>query len=62
MLSVQVLDNFEGTDFIQMVMEKHGSGIDLFEFIEGSTTIPEPVCSYIFRQVNTLWTNKNCTL
>lgn len=50
-LSIEVLDNYEGTNFLQMVMEKHGSGIDLFEFIEGSSVIPEPVCSFIFRQV-----------
>lgn len=34
-----------------MVMEKHGSGMDLFEFIERDPVMDEPLASYIFRQV-----------
>jgi len=53
----QVLDIFENPDFIQLVMEKHGSGMDLFEFIDRSPNIDEPLASYIFRQVrqSNLW-------
>lgn len=48
---VQVLDVFENDQFFQMVMEKHGSGMDLFEFIDRSPKLDEPLASYIFRQV-----------
>lgn len=34
-----------------MVMEKHGSGMDLFEFIDREPRLDEPLASYIFRQV-----------
>jgi len=34
-----------------MTMEKHGSGVDLFEFIESVSHVAEPLASYIFRQV-----------
>ncbi len=34
-----------------MVMEKHGEGLDLFEFIERSPKLNEAHVSYIFRQV-----------
>ena len=46
-----MLDVFENAEFIQMVMEKHGSGMDLFEFIDRSPRMDEPLASYIFRQV-----------
>lgn len=46
-----MLDIFENADFIQLVMEKHGSGMDLFEFIDRNPTMDEPLASYIFRQV-----------
>jgi len=46
-----VLDEYEGADFFVMTMEKHGSGVDLFEFIETASSITEPLASYIFRQV-----------
>ena len=36
-----------------MVMEKHGDGLDLFEFIERSPRLNEPLISYMFRQVRT---------
>ena len=34
-----------------MVMEKHGDGLDLFEFIERNPRLDEPLISYMFRQV-----------
>lgn len=34
-----------------MVMEKHGDGLDLFEFIDMQPRLDEPLASYIFRQV-----------
>lgn len=46
-----MLDVFENEDYIQMVMEKHGSGMDLFEFIDRSPLMDEALASYIFRQV-----------
>ena len=48
----QVLDEFEGDEFFVMTMEKHGTGVDLFEFIETASHISEPLASYIFRQVD----------
>lgn len=43
---------FENELFFQMVMEKHGDGMDLFEFIEQQPCLDEPLASYIFRQVH----------
>ncbi|TNN36443.1 PAS domain-containing serine/threonine-protein kinase [Liparis tanakae] len=34
-----------------MVMEKHGDGLDLFEFIDLQPRLDEPLASYIFRQL-----------
>jgi PAS domain-containing serine/threonine kinase len=34
-----------------MVMEKHGDGLDLFEFIERNPRLDEPLISHMFRQV-----------
>ncbi|XP_071508045.1 PAS domain-containing serine/threonine-protein kinase-like [Diadema antillarum] len=48
---VKALDHFENTEFLQLVMEKHGSGIDLFEFIDRQPNFDEPLASYMFRQV-----------
>ncbi|XP_033726773.1 PAS domain-containing serine/threonine-protein kinase-like [Pecten maximus] len=48
---VRVVDVFENEDFVQMVMEKHGSGMDLFEFIDRSPLMDESLASYIFRQM-----------
>ena len=36
-----------------MVMEKHGDGLDLFEFIERRPRLTEQLVSYMFRQVHT---------
>ncbi len=35
-----------------MVMEKHGDGLDLFEFIEMGPQLEEPLISHMFRQVS----------
>ncbi|CAL1278241.1 unnamed protein product, partial [Larinioides sclopetarius] len=48
---VRVLEVFENETFFQMVMEKHGYGMDLFEFIEKHPKMDEPLGSYIFRQI-----------
>ena len=44
---------FENGSYFQMVMEKHGDGLDLFEFIDMQPRLDEPLASYIFRQVCT---------
>lgn len=49
---VRVLDVFENDKYYQLVMEKYGSGMDLFEFIDHKPKLDEPLISYIFRQVN----------
>ncbi|XP_063827723.1 PAS domain-containing serine/threonine-protein kinase [Ostrinia nubilalis] len=48
---VSVVDVFENDKYYQMVMEKHGAGMDLFEFIERRPRLDEPLLSYIFRQI-----------
>ncbi len=48
---MQLLEAYENEHFFQMVMEKHGEGLDLFEFIERSPQLTEQHISYIFRQV-----------
>ncbi|XP_069682889.1 PAS domain-containing serine/threonine-protein kinase isoform X2 [Periplaneta americana] len=48
---VQVLDVFENAKFFQLVMEKHGAGMDLFEFIDRKPYLDETLNSYIFRQI-----------
>ncbi|NXP53713.1 PASK kinase, partial [Heliornis fulica] len=48
---IKVLDVFENEHFFQMVMEKHGSGLDLFTFIDNQPRLDEPLASYIFRQL-----------
>ena len=47
----QCIEAFENDDFFQVVMEKHGSGMDLFEFIDRCPNLDEALASYIFRQV-----------
>lgn len=44
---------FENVKFFQLVMEKHGAGMDLFEFIDRKPYLDETLNSYIFRQVMT---------
>ncbi|XP_021487696.1 PAS domain-containing serine/threonine-protein kinase [Meriones unguiculatus] len=48
---IKVLDIFENEGFFQLVMEKHGSGLDLFAFIDRHPCLDEPLASYIFRQL-----------
>ncbi|KAJ6669236.1 hypothetical protein lerEdw1_008045 [Lerista edwardsae] len=48
---IKVLDVFENEQFFQLVMEKHGSGLDLFTFIDNQPDMDEPLTSYIFRQL-----------
>ncbi|XP_066883467.1 PAS domain-containing serine/threonine-protein kinase isoform X2 [Kogia breviceps] len=48
---IKVLDVFENQEFFQLVMEKHGSGLDLFAFIDCHPSLDEPLASYIFRQL-----------
>ena len=45
------MDAFENEDFFQLVMEKHGSGMDLFDFIDRQPNMDEALASYLFRQV-----------
>ena len=48
---MQMMDVFENDDFFQLVMEKHGEGIDLFEFIDRQPALDEPLCAYMFKQL-----------
>ena len=48
---VKVLDVFENDTHYQLVMEKLGCGMDLFEFIDNQPKLDEPLTSYIFRQI-----------
>jgi PAS domain-containing serine/threonine kinase len=48
---VMLLEAYENEHYFQLVMEKHGDGLDLFEFIEKCPKITEPLVSYMFRQV-----------
>lgn len=48
---VTVFDVFENDKFFQLVMEKHGSGMDLFEFIDRRPMMDEKLGCYIFRQI-----------
>ncbi|XP_009948578.1 PREDICTED: PAS domain-containing serine/threonine-protein kinase, partial [Leptosomus discolor] len=48
---IKVLDVFENKHFFQLVMEKHGPGLDLFTFIDNQPNLDEPLVSYIFRQL-----------
>lgn len=57
---VRVLDVFENDKYYQLVMEKLGCGMDLFEFIEFQPKLEEPLTSYIFRQVCMMETVGHC--
>ncbi|XP_058066306.1 uncharacterized protein LOC131215929 [Anopheles bellator] len=48
---VTVFDVFENEKFFQLVMEVHGSGMDLFEFIDRRPAMTEKLGCYIFRQI-----------
>ena len=47
----RMLQYFENDTYFQLVMEKHGSGMDLFEFVEKTKGVPEPLAAYIARQL-----------
>ena len=47
-----MLEAYENDGFFQVVMEKHGDGIDLFEFIDRKPCMDEALASYMFRQVS----------
>ena len=51
-LQVGVLDVFDNNDYVQLVMEKFGAGMDLFEFIERDPVMDDPLASHIFSQVS----------
>nr|XP_045619156.1 PAS domain-containing serine/threonine-protein kinase-like isoform X2 [Procambarus clarkii]XP_045619157.1 PAS domain-containing serine/threonine-protein kinase-like isoform X2 [Procambarus clarkii]XP_045619158.1 PAS domain-containing serine/threonine-protein kinase-like isoform X2 [Procambarus clarkii] len=48
---VCVFDMFENDDYFQLVMEKWGAGMDLFEFIDRNPLLDESLAAYIFRQI-----------
>lgn len=48
---VSVLDVYENEKFFQLIMEKHGSGMDLFEFIDRRPLMSEQLGCFIFRQI-----------
>ena len=48
---VRFLDVHENDDYLQLVMERHGAGMDLFEFLDRKPKMDEALASYIFRQV-----------
>ena len=49
---VQVLDVHENEEYLQLIMQRHGAGMDLFEFLDRRPKMDEPLASYIFRQVS----------
>lgn len=51
MYQVSVHEMFESDDYFQLVMEKWGAGMDLFEFIDRNPALDEPLAAHIFRQV-----------
>ncbi|XP_019538730.3 PAS domain-containing serine/threonine-protein kinase isoform X2 [Aedes albopictus] len=48
---VNMFDWFENDKFFQVVMEIHGSGMDLFEFIDRRPVMTEKLGCLIFRQI-----------
>jgi PAS domain-containing serine/threonine kinase len=48
---VQLLEAYENEHYFQLVMDKHGDGMDLFTFIESGPYLDEALISYMFRQV-----------
>ncbi len=48
---IAMLDYSEGPACYALVMEKHGAGMDLFEFVDREPKLDEPLTSYIYRQV-----------
>ena len=50
-VGLQLLAAYENDAYFQMVMEKHGDGMDLFDFINRNPSLDEPLISYMFRQI-----------
>ncbi|XP_061861632.1 PAS domain-containing serine/threonine-protein kinase isoform X2 [Colius striatus] len=48
---IAILLKLQHPSIIKLVMEKHGSGLDLFTFIDNQPNLDEPLASYIFRQL-----------
>lgn len=48
---VSVLSVFDNREYVQLVMEKFGAGLDLFEFIERDPVLDDPLAAHIFAQV-----------
>lgn len=48
---VNMIDFYENDFYFQLVMEKHGFGMDLFEFIEKTNGVPEPLGANISKQL-----------
>ena len=48
----QLVDVFENELYYQLVMAKHGRGMDLFEFIDYEPAVDEPLAFHIFSQVS----------
>ena len=48
---VELLEVYENPSYYQLVMRKHGDGMDLFDFIEMHPLLDEALISYIFRQI-----------
>jgi PAS domain-containing serine/threonine kinase len=48
---VELIEAYENQNYFQMVMAKHGDGMDLFTFIDRCQMLTEALSSYMFRQV-----------
>ena len=48
---VDLIEVYENKQYYQLVMRKHGDGMDLFDFIELHPLMDEQLISYIFRQI-----------
>ena len=48
---VNMINFYENETYFQLVMEKHGFGMDLFEFIEKTNGVPEPLGAFISKQL-----------
>ncbi|XP_070533468.1 PAS domain-containing serine/threonine-protein kinase-like isoform X2 [Ptychodera flava] len=48
---VKMLEAYENEEFFQVIMDKHGGGMDLFEFIDRQPNMDEKLSSYMFKQV-----------
>ena len=50
---IKVLEVLQSEDYVQMVMEKHKCGMDLFEFIDRQRKyMEEGLACYIFKQIS----------